>query len=231
MAIASTLSESGISRAGIVGGGVEVVKVALFPGNSGDNFTTPDAAPNRLTDEVDIRIDISLDDWMGGFQHMVTKWGNSGDFSYIFGTASGSALRTLLSENGTVFAVALNSIVHNFANGSRHFIRLTAENTLGMITFYETFDEGSSWNIIGSPIASSFSSTLFNTSVNLTVGSTSVGGSTMTGRVYRMQIMDSIDGTLVVDFNPNDYESDSTFTSSITGEVWTLNGGVSIEEE
>jgi hypothetical protein len=46
----------------------------------------------------------------------------------------------------------------------------------------------------------------------------------LAGKIFKAEIRNGIDGTLAVDFDPTDWSSGSTWTSSETGEVWTKNG-------
>jgi hypothetical protein len=66
---------------------------------------------------------------------------------------------------------------------------------------------------------------MYNGNAILEIGAAEGGASPFNGKIYRVTLSNTIDGTPVVDFNPNQYNAATSQTqwTSSTGEVWTIN--------
>jgi hypothetical protein len=205
-----------------------------IPAISGAYYSTPDAAANRIVNGIMGRIYLAPDLWApGGERYYLAKSDNaSNQRSWVFGLGAAGQLILYVSLNGTTYdggAAKVSTANVSFAPGTTGWIGFTRDDVTGNITFY-TSQDGATWTQLGAVVAST-AGALFNASTPLEVGGFGAGGSpgTVTAAVcYRAQVYNGINGTLAVDFNPNDWATGATLTSSSTREVWTLNGGANI---
>lgn len=211
---------------------------ANLTGNSGSFVSTPDSTANSITGDIDIRVMVSLTDWTPASE--VTLWGKwlgALNSSYGFNVTTAGRLAFYSSSTGAGADITSNTSSESisFANGSIGHVRITLDVNNGagnrVATFYTSVD-GVSWTQLGSAQSSGVAVSIFD-------GISTVGnnidngvGNRLTGKLYRASIYNGIDGDLVTDFNPGKdaQEGDTTFTSSATGEVYTVNGDASIHK-
>lgn len=208
--------------------------IAFLPGSSGDFFSTPDSAVSSITSDIDIQIRAAAADWTTT-ETILSKWEETGfQKSYLFQISSTGALRLFLSEDGAVtLGPATSSVVTGFSDDSLHWIRVTWDEATGDVDFFTSDDDTDdstavSWTALGTTQTLSPSG-IFDSTADVEIGSHNSGTAVnFDGAVSRASILNGIGGTLVVDFNPQNYRGGSTFPSTLTEEVWTLNGNVSI---
>jgi hypothetical protein len=189
------------------------------PGVTGNHASTPDSADASITGDIDIRADLSADDWTPSATKVIlAKWGTS-NLSYWFGLLTTGALSFGRSTNGTGSNFRTSSVL-GFSDGSFHQIRVTYNSTSGLTSFYE-FVNGA-WSLINSDTMPG-AGAIFDGNASVLVGDQNVTGFPWDGRIYRAKIYNGIDGTLAVDFNPADADGgDTSIVSSATGETWTI---------
>ncbi len=210
--------------------------IAFLPGSSGDFFSTADSTASSITSDIDIRVRVSATDWTPSIaETIVSKWEDTGfEKTFIFQLSSTGALRIFLSEDGAVtLGPATSSVVNTFIDGTLHWVRFTWDEATGDVDFYVSDDNTDdstlvNWTLLG--VTQTLSPAgLFDSVSDVEVGSHNSGAAAnFDGEVSRVSIFNGIGGTLAVDFNPQDYRGNSAFISSITGEVWFLNGNASI---
>jgi len=105
---------------------------------------------------------------------------------------------------------------------SIYFLYFNTASFLRYTNFYTSYD-GVTWSQLGNADVAGPTSALNVGTVDVFVGQNANQSELLTGRIYRAQIYNGINGTLAVDFNPNLSTSAQTFTAA-TGEVWTTNG-------
>ena len=208
--------------------------IAVLPGSSGDYFSTPDSVAASITGDLDIQMRVSPTDWTPSTtETLMSKWEDTGfEKSYLVQLSSTGALRLFLSEDGAVtLGPATSSVPVGFVNETLHWVRVTWDQATGDVDFYTSEDNTDnptevSWTALG--VTQTLSpSAIFDSVSGVEVGSHNTGTINFDGSVSRASIFNG--ATLAVDFNPQDYRAGSTFASSLTGEVWTLNGNVEIE--
>lgn len=199
-------------------------------GASGNYASTPDAAANEITGDIDVQVRLNPTSWKpAASQELVAKYTSStatSSYEFILVGASGKLeLACRLSAAG---AATLSTVAVPFADGTAGWVRATRVAATGAITYYTAADQAtppSSWTMLGTA-TSATSGNIQSTATVLAVGAPSAGTSTnYAGNIYRALVISGIGGTTNVDFNPNDARTAAaSWTSSATGEVWTLHG-------
>lgn len=211
-------------------GPFQVQKIATLPGASGDFFSTPDSVAASITGSIDIRVKLAMTDWTpAAASTVISKFLNTGSQrSYEVEIITTGAIRLGTSVNGIATVVSTSTAATGFTDGAVHWIRVTWNDATDVANYF-TSTNGTDWTQLGAADVAHVSAGIFDSTALVNVGGLNNGtAQVMAGEVYRAQILNGIAGTVAVDFNPNDYDSGSTFTSSTTGEVWTINGNATI---
>lgn len=212
-------------------------KYGWYSGVSGNYFDTPDAAANRILSDIGIMFYGALDDWTpAGFTSLVSKWvGADANSAFDLGVNLTTGTLSFVHVNGTTQTVVDSTVAPSISDGVAGYVLCTWKQSTGKVNFYKSTDE-ISWTQVGTADVAGPTSALNNSTRRLAVGAT-VGGTAnlVTGKVYRVKLYNGIpafiggtgSNTPAVDFNPADSvettTNAATFTSSTTGEVWTLN--------
>jgi hypothetical protein len=203
-------------------------------GNPGSYFSTPDSVADSITGDIDIRAYVAAN-WgnlNSGVGAIVAKQTDATHRSYWLALSNGN-IQVMDSPDGST---------QDFANGTPtlpaygyRWVRGTIDIDDGsghqVATLYTSTDynpanlSSGTWTSLGSTNISANIASIFDGTQVLEVGATFVGtANILGGAVRRLQLLSGIGGTLKVDFNPTDWTSGSTWTSSATGEVWTVHG-------
>jgi len=184
-------------------------------------FTTPSAAANQVTGDIDIRARAILQSWASGStQSMVTKRDSGGsNMGYALRVNTTGELSLIFGTSSTTFATATSSAATGFAANSTNWIRVTRNSSTGDVLFY-TSANGSTWSQLGTTISTASGNIYASTSA-LIVGTGSGFAEPCVGKIYRAQVYAG--AVLQVDFDPTRYAGGSTFVAA-TGETWTLAG-------
>ena len=201
-----------------------------LPGTSGNYASTPDSVANSITGDIDIRVKVALDDWAkGAFQSFIGGWNSdaANKDRYWFQVGSNDLLQ-LGWNNGSTGLSIQSSVAPPVAAGAVKFVRVTLDvnNGAGGRTgkFY-TSDDGITWLQLGSTVTQGGVTSIADRAEPILVGALNAGSfGVIDGKIYRAQVLNGIDGPVVVDFNPADAITGATsFVSSATGETWTIN--------
>lgn len=202
-----------------------------LPGSSGDHATAPDAAALDISNEVDARIELALDDVTpGASTYLLTKYETSGNQrSWAMRVGSSDELEFLLSSNGSGFSTGSAGVGMPVGDGERVVLRCVATVDSGTGGWQTDWYTGESidgpWTSLGSQASGTLSGTaFFNSSAPLSVGALGAGGSPAAGRVWRVQVRDG--ETTVAD--PDFTTSDGGSFDDAAGNTWTLNGDAEI---
>jgi hypothetical protein len=197
-----------------------------LPGVSGNYASTPDTAAVSITGDIDIRVQVALDDWTpAAATSLVSKYDAAGNQqSYLFQVLATGNLALYSSLNGSASSLSNSGAATGVADGTIKWLRATRASATGAVNFY-TSDDGSTWTQLGTQQTSTAGS-LFDGTALLQIGAFNAGGTSdfLKGRVYRAQLYNGINGTLVADFNPTRTTKGSTSLVASTGETWTVNG-------
>jgi hypothetical protein len=182
-------------------------------GVAGNFVSTPNAAANQITGDIEIVAKVSFNT-LSGYQMIISK-------------ANGNSYRLYKDLNVKRFVVEFGgkggatSDLFTFDLQEDFWIKVNRVSLTGVVIFYKSTD-GITYNQVGTT-KSTTSGNFNNSSGLLEVGADGAGSQNLfTGKIYRVTISNSIGGTPVVDFNPNQYTGANTWTST-TSEVWTVN--------
>lgn len=175
-----------------------------MPGVNGNNATAPDSGPLSITGDIDIRLKLSMDDWTPtGDVDLLGKWAGSGQASYFLTNAAGN-LRLYWSADGSVAMLASSTTTTGIADYAAKWIRATMDVNDGVgnrvINFYLS-DDGITWTKLGNTVTAAGTTSIFNGTAVVSVAAWTGSSSQGAGKIYRAQIYDGIDGTLVFDAN------------------------------
>jgi hypothetical protein len=210
-----------------------------FPGSSGDYFSTPDSAAADLSGNATVVMYLALDDWTPSTLHtLLSKWDTT-DRAYALDLSTDGKLNFVASSDGT--NTTLNkpcTIALGFSNGTGHWVRGTIDYTAGTVSYYKS--DSSPWtpyNKIAWELIETIShsdTAMANSAETLKIGAQLAGGTTnvSSGKVMRAAVIASTDPTVApsVDFDARTFTPGVTTATASTGEVWTANGNVSIEQ-
>jgi hypothetical protein len=190
-------------------------------GVSGNYFSAPDSAAVSVTGDLDLRVHTSLVLWTGSSQRLLSKW-QSGQRSYVFSVGASGNLVLGVSSDGTAAEVPTSTATLTVSANESLWIRATRVSATGVVQFFTSTD-GLNWTQLGTNVSST-AGNIFDGTSALSVGDPSAN--MPTGRVFRAQVYNGIDGTLAFDFNPAAYVSGTTFVDqSVNAATITLNGG------
>ena len=207
----------------------------LLPPDTISYATTPDTAALDITGDIDVRADITLENWGANiYQSIVSKWDEAFNVSYRFAVSNASRLQFAFSTNGDgggIFGAETTDAVFPDATG-RLAVRATVDVDNGaggfVVTFYTAPSMAGPWSLVssttGAPVVTFFSGT-----ARLEVGGNSQGGATsINGKIHSVELRSGIGGSIVA--NP-DFTAQPLGTTSFTdstGKVWTLVGDAEI---
>jgi len=193
-------------------------------------FSTPDGTgANALRSSFTITLSLTPTTWTpASFMYLFSYGLESGSLCCSAYLLSDGKVYFNSSKNGTAYATTMESSALGFSAGTVGYIRIT-RSTAGTGKIYKSTD-GLTWTDV-TAVLSSVSGTLYNTSGDFILsGYAATSAYSVAGNTNWMTLhagYDSVDGSLALYFNPDEYLSGTSYTSS-TGEVWTLSGGAII---
>ncbi|MCZ4602910.1 hypothetical protein O3S80_03815 [Streptomyces sp. Lzd4kr] len=210
-----------------------------LPGSStGDYAQTVDAAALDITGDIDVRIDLSLINWMapadsGYTVEIIGKFASSSQKSWFLGTRAG-CLYFEWSADGTNSLSASSTVAPVIPGaGGRLAIRVTLDVDNGAsgntVRFYTAETMDSPWTQLGDAVVQSGTTSIFNSTSNVRIGNATGFAQNMpVGGCHAAEIRDGIGGSAVA--NPV-FSAQAVGTSSFAdaaGRTWTMNGGCQI---
>ncbi|MEW2635269.1 hypothetical protein AB0903_27395 [Streptomyces sp. NPDC048389] len=208
---------------------------------AGDRATTPDAASLDITGDIDVRVEVSLDDWnpteavelagkydfgaderswllfVGGTnRELILRWSADGVANHQFGSTEPIPV----PQSGRI-ALRSTLDVDNGAGGRS-------------VTHYTAPSIDGPWTQLGTASSGGSVSSIHSGTAPLDVGDVEGSGAGVlfppAGRIYAFQLYDGIDGTPVadVDFTAQTL-GDTEFTDD-AGLTWTLEGAAEITD-
>lgn len=195
-------------------------------GVSGNYFSTPASAALTPTTEFEV---------IAEFTRV------SGEVQYIIAQDDGGANRAYyvsVNTSGTIYLYTKDTGgVANFDTSTanlpvgKNYIKVTTEQDNGSASetnFYTGTSRSGPWTLLGSTVTGSARLDIVSKGTPVTVGNQSTNYGT--GKIDYVSFSKTIGGAPTAVFNPADYPATggSTFTSSSTGETWTINGGAHI---
>jgi hypothetical protein len=204
-----------------------------LPGVGGNYLNVPDEAALDITGDIDLRVYLAADVYVPGTTRgLLSKYDASGDQkSYSFRILADGKLRFQWSENGSADLTADSSVAVGLDNFSLRWLRVTVDVDNGAsgrdVRFFLSVD-GSVWTQLGSTVTQAGVTTIFSGSASVDIGSLASGVSPLPMKVYRAQVLDGIDGTVVLDVDTSVISSGSaTSFTALTGQTVTIDRSTS----
>ena len=180
-----------------------------LPGVSGNYASAPDAAPLRITGDIDVRVKVAMDDWTPSTQmRLIARRQNlTSNQSYDFSVGTDGRLSFFISSDGGGINIAnfISSVATGITDGATQWVRATVDldNGAGASEcYFYTSNDGITWTQLGSVrTAPVFASIFAGTSI-LEIGSIVAGtNSPARGKFFRAQVLNGIGGTVAFDAN------------------------------
>jgi len=175
-----------------------------LPGVAGNYASTPDAAALDITGAIDIRVKVSLDDWTPAANNaLIGKWSNAVDNeSYILQILTTGEPQLILSVDGSAATFAgTGGTATGFTDGTTGWVRATFDPDTDEVKYYTKTNDSDAFVQLGSTRSDATLAAIFSGDGLLTFGAVYDDGSInpSTGKIYRAQVYNGIDGTLVFD--------------------------------
>lgn len=201
--------------------------------NDGNYISTPDSAANSITGDIDLRAKVAPANWSSGHFHPSAKMDpvSPHETSWDFRIDNGIlGLNWEDPVNGTLDVDATAPVP--FISNEVGWVRATLDVDNGAgghdVTFY-TSEDGIVWTQVGAVVNDGgFVTSIVDTAQPVIAGNFA-DLPTGAAKIYRVEIRDGINGTLVALFDANEAgatagtQTPGSFVSS-TGETWTVNG-------
>lgn len=202
---------------------------------------TVDHSSLDITGDIDIRIDLQPESWRpAGLTTLAAKYEETGDQrSWLIRLSSTGTIRLAWSSTGTSasefgFSPAIPD------DGARRAIRVTldVDNGAGQRTFalYEAGSVDGPWTQL-QQISLSGTTSIFASTAPVTIGTGPDGGPAvgvsllgLAGTVYRFQLRNGIDGTVVADADFAAQPAGSEPFTDTIGREWTMHRGARITD-
>ena len=199
-------------------------------GSATSYLSAPSSAAYDFTAGIDIRAKVLASDLTATGNVASRQTANStAGTSFLFGF-NASGLRLISGDGSTLDSLASTANITTVAsNRTWIYIRVVRTFSPNECKFYYSFD-GVTWTQLGNTITSGASTAIQTVATSIFIGAQYNGGTPVNGIVGRagyVQIY-NVSGAKLLDCDPNDFSSGSTFTSSTTGETWTINGNARI---
>ncbi|MEU0102233.1 hypothetical protein [Streptomyces sp. NPDC006267] len=199
----------------------------------GGHASTPHSAALATPGDLDLRADITPDDWIvhGRVWPIISRWEGSA-IGYRLSVLSDGTLELAWSSTGTSAGLrAAVSTVPVDGRGERLCVRavLDVDNGAGgcTTTFYSGPTTAGPWTTIGEPVVSAGTTSVANPSTPLVLG-TMLGlpypGIALAGRVHRAEVRAGIDGAVLADPDFTGLEDGAAGVTDSAGRVWSLTG-------
>ncbi|MGH8925070.1 MAG: PQQ-dependent sugar dehydrogenase, partial [Acidimicrobiia bacterium] len=179
----------------------------VLPGLADNYITTPDHSRLDIVGDLDIRADVSLDDWQTAWGKFVTKLG--GAYEFLLNQTTGQ-LRVAWRNSANTLFYRNSTTALPIADGVRTQLRATVDvdNVAGghTVTFYYRTDttldlaDPSGWTQLGSAITTTGTTNIRADNSRVVLGSNLAGSAGFwSGSYYQALILNGIGGTVAAD--------------------------------
>ncbi|MGW3724140.1 hypothetical protein [Streptomyces sp. NPDC000851] len=201
-------------------------------GNPANNASTPDTAALDIVGDLDVRFEAEVNWYQAQAQMLIGKWGLAGQRSWSMRVQDGS-LFFLTSPDGTATRFMSWQLP---ALPRRAALRATldADNGAGGHTFrmYWAASLAGPWTQFGDAVTGTGTTSVFNSSSPVTIApdqpDTNPQRHPMAGRVYKAEVRNGIDGTIVAAPDFTVQAAGTTSFADSAGRTWTVNGAAEI---
>ena len=198
-----------------------------LPGVAGNYASAPDAAPLRITGDIELVYRLAMTDWtpVTG-QTLSGRWNTASNLRSFRVDISGP-LTFFMSTNGSDFLPGTSTATPALVDGSAYWLKVTRRVSDGRVQFFYASDqqaEPSSWTQIGTDIVVGAGSAINAGSAVVEIGGLTGSSTFLAGTLYRAILRNGIGGTTVfdADFTQKAWGADS-FTEA-QGATVTING-------
>lgn len=200
-----------------------------LPGVAGNYASTPDAAANSVTGDLELIVRAALIDWTPAIQALlISKWITSGNQrSYGLSVNTNGTLNLSWSADGTAVISKDSTVATGIVDGAIKYVRATLDVNNGAagndVKFY-TSDDGVVWTQLGSTVTTAGTTAVFDSTAVLEVGSFNAGATNLAiGRIYYASLVNGLGGSTVAAFDPTRGTRGAGSLVALTGEIWTIN--------
>lgn len=206
-----------------------------IPGGVADYASTPDASALDIVGDLDVRIEARILDWEGpvNAQELMGKWGPAGQRSWCLFVYRRSVW-FYHSADGTTQSTKMSTEYVAPSPTGRLAVRATLDVNNGAsghtVTFYTAPTLDGPWEQLGNPVVTSGTTSVFNSTSSVAVGSFPNGFATPVGAFYRAEVRNGIAGTVVA--NPVftiQAVGASSFVDAV-GRTWSMSGAAAISD-
>ncbi|MEU9557971.1 hypothetical protein [Streptomyces fumanus] len=206
----------------------------LLPDNAPTaRATTPSTTALNITGNLDARIEVSLTNWDAGSEvDLFGKYQTTGNQrSWHLSLTGTGGLLMRVSTDGNAVTGYLSTATVPLPPSGRIALRVTRDNTTGVVTFYTAPTINGTWTQLGQTVTTP-AGAIFASTAPLTVGDIDTLAFTApSGSVYAAQLRNGINGTVVADV---DFTAPAIGAASFvdaTGLTWTLANGAAISDK
>ncbi len=201
--------------------------------------STPDAAALDITGDIDIRIDVTMANWLtvgtSSSVELAGKFRTSGgnQRSWLFMMRNGRPWFEW-SADGTNVLQKTSTADLTIPSSGRLALRVTLDVNNGAagntVTFYTSDTISGTWTQLGDPVVTAGTTSIFNSTAELRVGdgSTDIGFYTPDGGVHAFQLRNGIAGSVVANPDFTAQALGATSFADAAGRTWTVNNYTSI---
>ncbi|WP_282698220.1 hypothetical protein, partial [Streptomyces sp. CC208A] len=190
-------------------------------GAAGAGAQTPDHASLDITGDLDIRVEAE-GDWWSSSNRLFGKWGSVGQQSYRIQVERGTLYLIWSPDGGTNPFFAGWTIPADTPRRAAFRVTLDVDNGAGK--FYTEFFTAPTldgpWTRYAT-FTGDATTSIFNSTTPLTLGGFTVG---LTGPVYRAELRNGINGTIVASPDLRALAPGTTSWTDSSGRPWTLMG-------
>jgi len=209
-----------------------------LPGSSSDDFSTPDSAALDITSDISLEAWAAPDDWVpAATDYLIGKYGSVGQRSYGLSIRTSGALGIFLSDDGSTTTLYQSTVATNFSDGVMYGVRVDVDFTNNEVKFYTTEDRPQTpasevtWTQLGETVTLTIASIAASTAT-VRVGSLDSTNNNIAGKIAVARIYGGYGDsrTLKAEFDARTFTPGVSTATAPTGETWTANGNVTIEQ-
>lgn len=211
----------------------------LLPNIAGSYASTPDDPLLDITADLDLRVDLTLDDWLSGdFRYVLAKYLTTGDQrSYAITISETGRIGLRWSPDGTLAETRVRtSDALTIPASGRLAIRaaLDVDDGAGnhVVRFFTADTINGPWVQLGDANITSGVTSIFSGTADLTVGGRDNGTQNLfPGTIHSVEVRDGVSGVVVADPNFAVQPSGTTNFVDNAGRTWTIHGDALIVGE
>ena len=203
-----------------------------LPGSTSNSLEVPDSAALDVTGDIDIRVRVAMDDWTPGTTTNLISKAAASNISYRLQVDTSGTLAFGWSSDGTTLgSTRFSTVATGVADGAAKWVRVTVDvdnGASGNDTKFWLSDDGSTWTQLGTTVTNAGVISFFSGTAAIVIGLDLVQGRFLSGKIYRAQILNGIDGTKVLDVDTSVITTGAaTSFTAVTGQTVTINRSTS----